>query len=339
MVSIEWEREELYSYFLKLILAKSKDEFFSILKSSDIAGDELKNEIIKSSKGYNQIPLIRSLLEPLVSLIFGKEVKKGNIFLGTSYEYFYFNFKNANDTISIRPFINLISQAATEALSKNNIPYYYNNLPIINSNFYLNSEFRDLAVDEHFSDLTNEGNHELKFIVQYLRDNTEYKQQYLTSTELQAFLNGVIETFQDNELNGKNYKDLQELLEANGIIAEQIKPDGRIYYFAMLYKFWLGLKNRKYVFGKSQKSLFTGSDFAKIEAHFRNKLKTEGIYQQSLIGTMIYEATKRKWSEVFEYPDYDSFLESLQEMNIIEIKEQSKFKFLKSLSVDILNKI
>jgi cellulose biosynthesis protein BcsQ len=337
MVSIEWEREELYSYFLKLVLAKSRDAFLAILQASDVADDKLKSEINKVSEKYNQIPLKRHLLEPLVSLVFGKEVRKGKIFLGNSYEYFFFNFKNANDTISIRPFINLISYSCTEALSRNNIPKYRNELPIISADFYLNNDFRDLAVEEHFSDLTNEGNYELKFIFQYLRDNTEYKQQYLTATELQAFLNGVLENFKD-DLKSKNFKDLQELLEANGIIAEHIKPDGRIYYFAMLYKFWLGLKNRKYQYGKAQqKSLYSGSDFEKIEAHFKNKLKRDAIYQQSLLGTMIFEATKRKWSEVFDYPNYESFLDSLVEKKIIELLESSRFKLLNNITLKTLN--
>ena len=339
MVSIEWEREELYSYFLKLILAKSRDSFLVILQNSDVADDKLKSEINKVSEKYNQVPLKRHLLEPLVSLVFGKEVRKGKIFLGNSYEYFFFNFKNANDTISIRPFINLISYSCTEALSRNNIPKYRNELPIISADFYLNNDFRDLAVEEHFSDLTNEGNYELKFIFQYLRDNTEYKQQYLTGTELQAFLNGVLETFKD-DLKSKNFKDLQELLEANGIIAEHIKPDGRIYYFAMLYKFWLGLKNRKYQYGKAQqKSLYSGSDFEKIEAHFKNKLKTEGIYQQSMIGTLIYEATKRKWSEVFDISSYDEFLEALQEKGVVELRSDNKFKLLRLLTVKVLGEL
>jgi len=340
-VSIEWNREELYSYFFKLILAKSRDAFFAILQNSDVADDILKAEINKVSEKYNQVPLKRHLLEPLVSLVFGKEVRKGKIFLGNSYEYFFFNFKNANDTISIRPFINLISYSCTEALTKNNIPKYKyrNELPIISADFYLNSNFRHLAVEEHFSDLTNEGNYELKFIFQYLRDNTEYKQQYLTATELQAFLNGVLETFKE-DLKSKNFKDLQELLEANGIIAEHIKPDGKIYYFAMLYKFWLGLKNRKYQYGKAQqKSLYAGSDFEKIEAHFKNKLKTEGIYQQSMIGTLIYEATKRKWSEVFDISSYDEFLEALQENGVIELRSDNKFKLLKLLTVKVLGNL
>lgn len=354
LVSIEWEREELYSYFFKLILAKSKNQFFKILQDSENFDDSIKLEIINSSKSNNQIPLKRHLLEPLVTLTFGKEVIKANTWvtnrnykgvgqrretnLGPSYEYFFFNFKNANDTISIRPFINLMSYVSTDSLSKQNLDLYKNTLPLISSSIYLKNEFRDLAVEEHFSDLTNEGNLELKYIVQYLRENTQYKFQYLTSIELQEFLNGVIENYRA-ELNGKSREELQELLEANGIIAEQIKPDGRIYFFAMLFKFWLGLKSRKYQYGKVQRSLYSGSDFEKIEAHFKNKLKVDGIYQQSLLGTMIFEATKRKWSQVFEYSDYDSFLEALQENGVIEIKEQSKFKLIKPISLKTINEL
>lgn len=354
LVSIEWEREELYSYFFKLILAKSKEQLFKILQDSTNFDESIKLEIIKSSQIYNQIPLKRHLLEPLVTLTFGKEVIKTNTWaasknykgnnqqretnLGNSYEYFFFNFKNANDTISIRPFINLMSYVSTDSLSKQNLDLYKNTLPLISSSIYLKNEFRDLAVEEHFSDLTNEGNLELKYIVQYLRENTQYKFQYLTSIELQEFLNGVIENYK-SELNGKSREELQELLEANGIIAEQIKPDGRIYFFAMLFKFWLGLKSRKYQYGKVQRNLYSGSDFEKIEAHFKNKLKIEGIYQQSLLGTMIFEATKRNWSQVFEYSDYDSFLEALQQNGIIELKEQNKFKLIKTINLKTINEL
>jgi cellulose biosynthesis protein BcsQ len=354
LVSIEWEREELYSYFFKLILAKSKEQLFKILQDSTNFDESIKLEIIKSSQIYNQIPLKRHLLEPLVTLTFGKEVIKTNKWvasknykgnnqqretnLGNSYEYFFFNFKNANDTISIRPFINLMSYVSTDSLSKQNLDLYKNTLPLISSSIYLKNEFRDLAVEEHFSDLTNEGNLELKYIVQYLRENTQYKFQYLTSIELQEFLNGVIENYK-SELNGKSREELQELLEANGIIAEQIKPDGRIYFFAMLFKFWLGLKSRKYQYGKVQRNLYSGSDFEKIEAHFKNKLKIEGIYQQSLLGTMIFEATKRNWSQVFEYSDYDSFLEALQQNGIIELKEQNKFKLIKTINLKTINEL
>jgi cellulose biosynthesis protein BcsQ len=339
-VSIEWEREELYSYFLKLILAKSRDAFFAILQNSDVAENKLKAEINKISEIYNQVPLKRHLLEPLVSLVFGKEVRKGKIFLGNSYEYFFFTFKNANDTISIRPFINLMSYAVSSALSENSKPMYAKTMPLINVDFYLDSEAQNKAVGEHFNDLTSEGNRELEDIVRFLRDNTEYKQQYLTSTELEAFLNGVLDSY---KLEGKTSKDLHDLLIATGIIAEHIKPDGRIYYFAMLYKYWLGLKNRKYQFGKAQqKSLYSGSDFEKIEAYFKNKLSIGGIYQKSLIGVTIYEATGgkgkgRKWAEVFDYPSYDEFLEALENKGIIELRDDGKFKLTHSLSLKVLN--
>lgn len=346
MISIEWEREELYSYFLKLILSRSRNEFFAIVDMQSSFDDELKNEIKHKSSEHNQVPLTRYLLEPLISIVFGREIISPfrKQFLANSYEYFFSNFKNANNTISIRPFINLISYSSSEAFNQNRILKYRDTLPIINPDFYLQGEFRELAVDEHFSDLTNEGNYELKFIVQFIRENSEFKQQFLTSNELQALLNGVIEQY-GNEFPSMKYEELKILLEANGIIEESIKPDGRIYYFAMLYKFWLGLKNRKYQYGKAQKmGLYSGSDFEKIEAHFKNRLKIDGIYQQSLLGTMIFEATGgpgkgRKWSDIFEYQSYDHFLLSLQKLKIIEIKDQSKFKYLKHFNIKTLNEL
>ena len=353
MVSIEWEREELYSYFFKLILAQSKIPFLNILCSSQIIDEKLKDQLIEIIETSNQIPLRRNLLEPLVTITFGDEIiakrsqfgyfgnRKGKS-LGHPYEYLFSNFKNANETISIRPFINLMSFSISDAITHNDAKLkgnylYKNSLPIIDSSFYLKEDFREKAVSEHFDDLVTEGNKELKLIIDFLRDKTEYRLFYLTSTELQDFLNGVIENFKD--LADKNWKELKDLLEANGIINEVPKPDGYIYYFAKLYMFWLGLKGRQYQYGKTQSSLYSGSDFERIEAHFKNKLKVEGIYQQSLIGTMIYEATRRKWPEVFEYPDYDGFLEALQEKGNIELKEQNKFKLTKEINLKLLNEL
>jgi hypothetical protein len=353
MVSIEWGREELYSYFFKLILVKSKDEFLNIINGLGVDKNYLTKFINDAIKDNNQIPLRRNLLEPLVTITFGEEIiakrsqfghlwaRKGKSY-GHPYEYLFSNFKNANDTISIRPFINLMSYSIEAAIKNNERKIkddflYKNSLPLIDSDFYLKEEYRESAVSEHFNDLVTEGNDELKLIIDFLRDKTEYRLFYLTATELQDLLNGTIETYR--ELSGKNWKELKELLEANGIINEVAKPDGYIYYFAKLYIFWLALKPRHYQYGTTQRSLYTGSNFEKIEAHFKNKLKVDGIYQQSLIGTMIYEATKSNWPQIFSYPNYDSLLESLQEKGIIELKEQNKFKLIKAINLKVINEL
>jgi hypothetical protein len=52
---------------------------------------------------------------------------------------------------------------------------------------------------------------------------------------------------------------------------------------------------------------------------------------------MIFEATKRKWSEVFDYPNYESFLDALVEMNIIELLENSRFRLLNNITLRTLN--
>ncbi|MBN2747568.1 MAG: hypothetical protein JXR34_12645 [Bacteroidales bacterium] len=340
-VSIEWTREELYSYFLKLLIAKSGKELKFLFEKSNFFNSEAEKELERAIEYDFQIGLERRLLEPLISLVFGDIVStpRGSK-LGTSYEYFHFNYKNADDNISIRPFINLISYACEEALKENE--KHCNNLPIIHSDFYLNPNFRHKAVEEHFSDLTNEGNFELEYIISYLRETAEYRRQYLTETELSALLNGAIETYGD--LKGKTNKELQELLEANGIIVEKIKPDGKIYYFAMLYKFWLGLKSRNYQYGRNRRLLNTKGLYLKIEQYINGapygfEIGDVYSYQTSLIGTKIFQATGNNWKDMFDYPDFAAFLSALERQGVIQLLEPNKFRLVKPINQEILRQL
>jgi uncharacterized spore protein YtfJ len=61
--------------------------------------------------------------------------------------------------------------------------------------------------------------------------------------------------FSENEklLDSKSVEELKEIIVSNGIIHENIKPDENIFYFAQLYKYWLGLQSRKYEFKQTNR--------------------------------------------------------------------------------------
>lgn len=70
---------------------------------------------------------------------------------GESYEWFFKNLKNANDTISLRPFIDLISEALDHALTEDKT-----DTPILPQYFYTFGQTRSKAVENHFHDLASE---------------------------------------------------------------------------------------------------------------------------------------------------------------------------------------
>jgi hypothetical protein len=80
----------------------------------------------------------------------------------------------------------------------------------------------------------------------------KYKHIFLTKSELYSFLDEVLNYYK-KDLESFSVEELKNLLSANGIIHENPKPNGAIYYFAQLYKYWLGLKSRKYQYSTNRK--------------------------------------------------------------------------------------
>jgi hypothetical protein len=144
-------------------------------------------------------------------------------------------------SISLRPFINLIKAAVNDAVNADT-----NELPIISSVYYANMKNRAEVVETHFKDLIREEfNKDLEKVFEYLKQQGDaYKYIFLTRDELHAFLKEII-NYYGNTLESQNEMELISLLEANGIINRVIKHYGDIYYFPQLYKYWLGLSNRK----------------------------------------------------------------------------------------------
>jgi hypothetical protein len=105
---LEWTQEEIYAFFFKWILSTASSEFYNLMRQyKDYPAaqiDEIKEVTIK-----NHVPTEGRYLEPLVSTFFGKFADiSGTAKFGTSYDWFYNNLKNADNTISLRPFIDLV---------------------------------------------------------------------------------------------------------------------------------------------------------------------------------------------------------------------------------------
>lgn len=239
-ISIEWSQDELFGYFFKLILTVAKEEFLRYMLFTKNNSFELIKQIKQKSGKDNQLPLEEYYLQPLVKSFFGQYASADNTSrYGESYDWFYRNLKNANNTISLRPFIDLLNNALEYA--KTDDKSYY---PILPALYYVHGEARKTALGNHFSDLVSEqGNENLKLICDYIREKKSSYPVFLESSKSEL-INILNEIIKNNNLENVAVDDLIYLLKVNGIISENFRSNGISYSFALLYKYYLGLKNR-----------------------------------------------------------------------------------------------
>lgn len=193
--------------------------------------------------------LYQNEIDPFMTTFFGKEVKSNSGgFLGNTFDWFYFNLTNADQkSISLRPFINLIDGSIDGALLDPAIHV----TQIIHYKYFSSRENRDNAVIQHFDDLTREDfNKDLAIIFNYIREKgAKYKQIFLYKNELIEMLNKILQDYK-GELESDSVNDLRDILVSNGIIYENVRPHENIFYFAQLYKYWLGLQSRRYDYSR-----------------------------------------------------------------------------------------
>ncbi len=245
-INIEWEKDEMFAYFFKFILSHSKDEFFELMRLYEFYPNFYINKTIKTLKNNGNQPLVDEYsLRHMCATFFGKYADSNNSNrYGECYDWFFNNLKNADDTISLRPFIDLIRYAVEAA--KDDIT----EKPILPAIYFTNSSVRVKAVDRHFEDLSQEkGNTDLKVIFDYIRDKAErkFKKERLTIEKFDVMANKIIQ--QGNLTDVKDTDAMLNLLLVNGIVREQyIRPSygaQKCVQFALLYKYYLGLGSRQ----------------------------------------------------------------------------------------------
>lgn len=247
-IDIEWSREELFSYFFKIILSHSKENFIELMKLYAYHNeDEIDRTIDVIEENQDQPPLDDRTLTILSSTFFGKYASiDNNTQYGLSYDWFFNNLKNANDTLNIRPFIDLLSKAIEKALSKEKLVPK----PVLASSYYANGEVRAYAVMRHINDLSSEdGNKDLKVVLNFIREKApgKYKKDALRRNDFNELLELIINDGQLNELH--TIDEITFMLRVNGVIRQKFfkGPNGATvsgYQFALLYKYYLGLRTR-----------------------------------------------------------------------------------------------
>lgn len=241
-ISIEWTKEEIFNYFFNLVKLYVKEDFISAIFSFDfksISNDDIgwRDKFIKDFNSVKQINQEEYVLKRLCWVFFGQYPDyKAH---GDSYDWLYKNVMNADETISLRPFIDLLK------LSIEMYKEDYNNSDfsaILPNKYYTAKTVRGEAVNNHFKDLiTEKGNENLEKLFEYIDNNHQYK--YYES--LQRDFYELLTNFKNEYKITDTIKDLEELLIINGIIRKTPVGGNTKYSFAFLYKYRLGLGNRR----------------------------------------------------------------------------------------------
>ena len=175
----------------------------------------------------------------MCAVFFGKYTEK----YGESYDWFFRNLKNANETLSLRPFIDLLSLSINYAIDKDK-----HDTPILHPLYYTHGGTRAIAVENHFNDLAaEEGNSDLKVIFNYIQTKApqKLKKIQLSQSDFISLLDMIIANC--GPLEHQDRDSLIDLLIVNGIIRRKsVRLYNKAYtnyQFALLYKYYLGLKN------------------------------------------------------------------------------------------------
>lgn len=243
-INIEWKPEEMYAYFFRIVLSQDMHDWF--WAQMYLYKDYVPHFIKQVRPKYNnleQMPFDEYHLRPLVATFFGKEVDVNrSTRMGESYEWFYLNLKSADDTINIRPFIELLKFAIENGIKNK---FGEEAKPILYPLYYTDMNARKMAVNRHFEDLyRNEiGNIPLQYIFEYIDNHGEYQLITLFKSKFIQMLDNVIREEKSKQgMSGQTIDSLEQMLIVNGIVKKENFGRGDVYKFAYLYKYRLGLK-------------------------------------------------------------------------------------------------
>lgn len=254
-IDIEWTKKELFAYFFKLVLQNCKNEFYLLMYAHyDYNNIDfiLEIESVVNSND-NQVPTDEKYLKPLVEVFFGKYANWDDVLInssfGESYDWFEKNLRDANDKISLRPFLNLIEKAIEIFLAR----YVNRKNPksILSASFFADNSVREFAVKQHFEDLAKEnGNRALLKFHQYITvDGPKHlKIPVFRRQEFSLFLNNIFTKYKGDPAMADVQKtdDLKYILTSNGIIKETDNTNRAYtnYFIPFLYRNYFRVSNQ-----------------------------------------------------------------------------------------------
>lgn len=247
VIDLEWTKEELFAFLFKVIFSNSKEDFFEYASISKLISEAKLKEVrqkIERPNSYSQLSPDEFTLKPLVEVFFGKYADSEGKY-GEMYDWFYSNLRNADGTISLRPFLDLMIYAIEKQYERPELNS--DKIPILSYKCF-NGDVREKAVERHFNDLAQEeGNESLKIIINDIRDDRvprEYKVVSLLQNEFENLIQHILS--RHPEIHDESLMELEKTLVLNGILFVSYITGGRKKYsFAYLYKYYLGLRSIK----------------------------------------------------------------------------------------------
>ena len=246
VIDLEWSKNEIYSYFLKVIFTVSGEKFYQYL--SDHLPASLVGEIRRklNKRGVrNQLPLDTHLIMPVINTFFGvpKANRRGKV--SSAYEDLYRNIQSADKTVNLRPFLDLLNYAIKEQEAKDREKGFRGE-SVIGIAYCTSREVRKMAVVKYLEDLwVEEGNELVRYFCEGLANNQvspKYKKSKLDDKMFEGLLQEIKEINSDSESVVKaTMNEFKQILIANKIITPYMVGSKTRYGFAYLYTNYLGM--------------------------------------------------------------------------------------------------
>jgi len=256
-IDIEWNRDELFAYFYKMLLNKpeQRDIFYNYILCYYKASEEiikLIEGIEKEFIDFQQIITDENTLRKLVEPCFSKTAdtyEKDDIRWGDSYDWFFDNLRDALGQTNLRSFWTLLAEAVKEQKVENtrNNKYY----PLISPRYYTKYPVREAAGKAYYYELAEEkGNKGLEdFLNFYYNLKFQFKRIYqYNSKEFEGIIERFIKEYPKNmESIFETESELSEKIELtikwlinNGIIKKDDLRGGKVVKYTFPY-FYRGL--------------------------------------------------------------------------------------------------
>ncbi len=260
-VNLAWSKEELFSYWFKIVFDTDKKTFYKLCyKYNDYSAknrDMIMN-IDSMLNKTNQIPVNKNTeIRFLVNNFFGRYANRYNTGenFGLSYDWFYNNLADAKGMISIRPLRDLMSEAIKIALRNSELAKErkesYNSKQVLAASLYSHREATTFYSKAYFEDLAGGDNDNLSLTVFYdyvTRVANSYEKVYeFTSQGFHNLLSQVInKNKQDSRLTVKTVDELRVLLVSNGIFKVEKIGNQEKYIMPFLYRNYFGVSKPTY---------------------------------------------------------------------------------------------
>lgn len=252
---LDWRLEEVFGYVLKLVYSDPEGRacLWQIMRKlrKDTAELTIKNmeNALDADHGMGQLPRAdRPSLAPFVRILFGTLVKpEGTQGLGDPWSYFSRELANADGSVSLRPFINTLSDDVLSRGMQDNSPHVQ---CVLRSDYYAATDVREKAANDYFDDLTSDRDYssDLRFVRDFLRSDSgkDYRYKTLTEESYNNLMRGTMDSYAQDMKSVRNVSELSDLLQASGVAREEVRRGGKLYRFALMFHYVWGLQSTSY---------------------------------------------------------------------------------------------